>query len=132
MKPTDYDMIKLALNSVDLVILRSLVQQAMERRPDADWQRLDLLTRARDLLGEFYQGNGHDRELGKSRTRTGVKPMTGVLPPGVHRRSLCALWRLLRSLLPHYASQTVFERADQIIKNRSLAGGENHVRGHSS
>ena len=39
---------------------------------------------------------------------------------------------LLRSLLPHYASQTVFERADQIIKNRSLAGGENHVRGHSS
>jgi len=42
------------------------------------------------------------------------------------------LWRLLRSLLPHYASQTVFERADQIIENRSLAGGENHVRGHSS
>jgi len=40
--------------------------------------------------------------------------------------------RLLRSLLPHYTSQTVFERADQIIKNRSLAGGENHVRGHSS
>lgn len=50
MKPTDYDMVKLALNSVDLVILRSLVQQAMKRRPDADWQRLDLLTRARDLL----------------------------------------------------------------------------------
>ena len=47
MKPTDYDMIKLALNSVDLVILRSLVQQAMKRRPPADWQRLDLLTRAR-------------------------------------------------------------------------------------
>ena len=38
----------------------------------------------------------------------------------------------IRSPLPHYASQTVFERADQIIKNRSLAGGENHVRGHSS
>ena len=37
-----------------------------------------------------------------------------------------------RSPLPHYASQTVFEWADQIIKNRSLAGGENHVRGHSS
>jgi hypothetical protein len=47
MKPTDYDMVKLALNSVDLVILRSLVQQAMKRRPDADWQRLDLLSRAR-------------------------------------------------------------------------------------
>ena len=55
MKPTDYDMVKLAtLNSVDLVILRSLVQQAIKRRPDADWQRLDLLTRARDLLAEFY------------------------------------------------------------------------------
>ena len=80
MKPTDYDMVKLALNSVDLVILRSRVQQAMKRRPDADWQRLDLLTRARDLLAEFYlvQGNGHGRELGTSRTRTGV------------RRSLCA------------------------------------------
>ena len=25
------------------------LQQAMKRRPDADWQRLDLLTRARDL-----------------------------------------------------------------------------------
>jgi hypothetical protein len=62
MKPTDYDMIKLALNSIDLVILRSLVQQAMKRRPDADWQRLDLLSRARDLLAEFYQGNGHARE----------------------------------------------------------------------
>ena len=33
MKPTDYDMVKLALNSVDLVILRSLVQQAMKPRP---------------------------------------------------------------------------------------------------
>ena len=82
MKPTDYDMVKLALNSVDLVILRSLVQQAMKRRPDADSQQLDLLTRARDLLAEFYQGNGHGRELGKSRTRTGVTPMTGVLPHG--------------------------------------------------
>jgi len=80
MKPTDDDMVKLALNSVDLVILRSLVQQAMKRGPDADWQQMDLLTRARDLLAEFYQGNGH--ELGKSRTRTGVNPMTGVLPHG--------------------------------------------------
>jgi hypothetical protein len=69
MKPTDYDMIKLALNSVDLVILRSLVQQAMKHRPDADWQRLDLLTRARDLLAEFYQGNGHGRESLASRER---------------------------------------------------------------
>jgi hypothetical protein len=82
MKPTNYDMVKLALNSVDLVILRSLVQQAKKRRPDADCQQLDLLTRARDLLAEFYQGNGHDRELGKSRTRIGVNPMTGVLPHG--------------------------------------------------
>jgi len=32
------------------------------------------LTRARDLLAEFYlvQGNGQGRELGKSQTRTGV------------------------------------------------------------
>lgn len=82
MKPTDDDIVKLALNSVDLVILRSLVQQAMKCRPDADWQRLDLLTRARDLLAEFRQGNEHGRELGKSRTRTGVNPMTGVLPHG--------------------------------------------------
>jgi hypothetical protein len=69
MKPTDYDVIKLALNSVDLVILRSLVQQAMKCRPDADWQRLDLLNRARDLLAEFYQGNGLDRESLASRER---------------------------------------------------------------
>ena len=82
MKPTDDDMVKLALNSVDLVILRSLAQQAMKRRPDADWQQLHLLTRARDLLAEFHQGNGHGRELGKSRTRTGVNPMTSVLPHG--------------------------------------------------
>ena len=81
MKPTDYDMVKLALNSVDLVILRSRVQQAMKRRPDADWQQLDLLTRARDLLAEFHlvQGNGHGRELGKSRTRTGVNPQAKPL-----------------------------------------------------
>jgi hypothetical protein len=82
MKPTDYDMVKLALNSVDLVILRSLVQQAMKRRPDADGQRLDLLTRARDLLAEFYlvQSNGHGRdELGKSRTRTGITPQAKPL-----------------------------------------------------
>ena len=32
----------------------ALIQQAMKRRPDADWQRLDLLTRGRDLLAEFY------------------------------------------------------------------------------
>ena len=81
MKPTDDDMVKLALSSVDLVILRSRVQRAMKRRPDADRQQLDLLTRARDLLAEFHQGNAHGRELGKSRTRTGVNPMTG-LPHG--------------------------------------------------
>jgi len=74
MKPTGHDMVKLALNSVDLVILRSLVQQATKRRSDAECQRLDLLTRARDLLAEFYlvQGNRQGRELGKSQTRTGV------------------------------------------------------------
>jgi hypothetical protein len=33
MKSTDYDMVKLALNSVDLVILHSLVQQAIKRSP---------------------------------------------------------------------------------------------------
>jgi hypothetical protein len=83
MKPTDGDMVKLALKSVDLVILRSLVQQAMKRRPDdADWQQLDLLTRARDLLAEFHQGNEHSRELSKSQTRTGVNPMAGVPPHG--------------------------------------------------
>jgi hypothetical protein len=54
MKPTDYDLVKLALNSVDLVILRLLVQQEIKCKPDADRQRLDLLTRARDLLAEFY------------------------------------------------------------------------------
>ena len=82
MKPTDDDMVKLALHSVDLVILRSLSEQALKRRPGADWQQLDLLTRARDLLAEFHRGNAHGPELGKSRTRTGVNPMTGVLPHG--------------------------------------------------
>ena len=81
MKPTDHDMVKLALNSVDLVILRSLVHQAMKCSPDADWQRLDLLTRARDLLAEFYQGNGHGRESLASRER-------GLAL--THRRILCA------------------------------------------
>jgi hypothetical protein len=81
MKPTDYDMVKLALNSVDLVILRSLAEQVMKRRPDTDWQRLDLLTRARDLLAEFYQGNGHGRESLASRERgPALTPMIGVLP----------------------------------------------------
>jgi hypothetical protein len=81
MKPTDYDMVKLALSSVDLVILRSLVQQAMKQRPDDECQRLDLLTRARDLLAEFYliQSNINDRELGKSRTRTGANPSANPL-----------------------------------------------------
>lgn len=74
MKPTDDDMVKLAFDSVDLVILRSLVQQATKRRSDAECHRLDLLTRARDLLAEFYlvQGNEHGRELGKSQARTDV------------------------------------------------------------
>jgi hypothetical protein len=42
MKSTVYDMVKLGLKSVDLVVLHLLVQQTMKRRPDADWQRLDL------------------------------------------------------------------------------------------
>ena len=73
MKPTDDDMIKLAFDSVDLVILRSLVQRAMKRGSDAKCERLDLLTRARDLLAEccLVQGNGPDRELGKPQMRTG-------------------------------------------------------------
>jgi hypothetical protein len=66
-------------------------------------------SRCRREVALLVRGTGHGREQVSAR-----------------------LWRLLRSLLPHYASQTVFERADQIIKNRSLAGGENHVRGHSS
>jgi hypothetical protein len=80
MKPTDYDMGSGARHEAPIpyvmVILRSLVEQAMKRRPDAGWQRLDLLTRSRDLLAEFYlvQGYGHGHELGKSRTRTGVNP----------------------------------------------------------
>jgi hypothetical protein len=80
MKSTDYDMVKLALNSVDLVILRSLVQQAMKRRPDADWQRLDLLTRARDLLAEFYLVQ--DMVVSLASCERG--------PALTHRRSLCA------------------------------------------
>jgi hypothetical protein len=65
---TDYDVVKLALTSLDQVILRSLLQQTIQYTPDADWSRPDLLIRARDLLAEFYliQGNGHGRELGNS------------------------------------------------------------------
>jgi hypothetical protein len=66
---TDYEVVKLALDSIDLVILRSLLQQAVECRPDAERQRLDLLTRARDLLVEFCQGHGHDCELAGHKRR---------------------------------------------------------------
>ena len=73
MMPTDDDMVKLAFDSVDLVILRSLVQQAMKRRSDVECERLELLTRVRDLLAECcLKDNGQGRELGKSQTRTGV------------------------------------------------------------
>jgi len=82
MKPTDYDMVKLALSSIDLVILRSQVGQAMKRRPDADWQRLDLLTGARELLAEFYQGNGHRESLASREGGQALTPITGVLPHG--------------------------------------------------
>jgi hypothetical protein len=37
-----------------LAVEFAVVQQAMKHRPDADWQRLDLLTRTCDLLAEFY------------------------------------------------------------------------------
>jgi hypothetical protein len=44
-------MIKLALNTVNLVILRWQVDEAMSNRP-VDQQQLDRLTLARDLLAE--------------------------------------------------------------------------------
>ena len=44
-------MIKLALDTVDLVILRWQVDEALSNRP-VDQQRFDLLTLARDLLAE--------------------------------------------------------------------------------
>ena len=48
----DTTMIKLALESLDLVILRSLLDQAMTREPRYDQSLMNLLTRARDLLAE--------------------------------------------------------------------------------
>ena len=44
-------MIKLALDTVDLVILRSQVEEAMSNKP-VDLQQYYRLTRARDLLAE--------------------------------------------------------------------------------
>ena len=44
-------MIKLALDTIDLVILRSQVDEAMSNKP-VDRQEYDRLTRARDLLAE--------------------------------------------------------------------------------
>ena len=44
-------MIKLALDTVDLVILRWQVDEALSNRP-VDQQQFDLLTLARDLLAE--------------------------------------------------------------------------------
>ena len=48
----DTTIIKLALESLDLVILRSLLDQAMTREPRYDQSLMNLLTRARDLLSE--------------------------------------------------------------------------------
>jgi hypothetical protein len=48
----DTTMIKLAFESLDLVILRSLLDQAMTRKPRYDQPLMNLLTRARDLLAE--------------------------------------------------------------------------------
>jgi hypothetical protein len=44
-------MIKLALDTIDLVILRWQVDEAMSNRP-VDWREYDRLTRARELLAE--------------------------------------------------------------------------------
>jgi hypothetical protein len=44
-------MIKLALNTIDLVILRWRVDEAMSDRP-VGWQEYHRLTRARELLAE--------------------------------------------------------------------------------
>jgi hypothetical protein len=44
-------MIKLALDTIDLVILRSQVDEAMSNRP-IDQQQFDRLTLARELLAE--------------------------------------------------------------------------------
>jgi hypothetical protein len=44
-------MIKLALDTIDLVILRWQVDEAMSNKP-VDWQEYDRLTRARELLAE--------------------------------------------------------------------------------
>jgi transcriptional regulator GlxA family with amidase domain len=44
-------MIKLALDTIDLVILRSQVDEAMSNKP-VDLQQSYRLTRARDLLAE--------------------------------------------------------------------------------
>ena len=45
------DMIKLALDTIDLVILRWQVDEAMSNKP-VDWQEYYRLTRARELLAE--------------------------------------------------------------------------------
>ena len=44
-------MIKLALDTIDLVMLRWQVDEAMSNNP-VDWQEYDRLTRARELLAE--------------------------------------------------------------------------------
>jgi hypothetical protein len=44
-------MIKLALDTIDLVILCWQVDEAMSNKP-VDWQKYDRLTRARELLAE--------------------------------------------------------------------------------
>jgi hypothetical protein len=44
-------MIKLALDAIDLVILRWQVDETMSDRP-VDWQEYHRLTRARELLAE--------------------------------------------------------------------------------
>jgi hypothetical protein len=110
MKATDHDMVmvKLALDSIDLVIVRSLIQQTVQRRPDTDWQRPDLLTRARDLLAEFYQENEHGRELGKSQPQTGVNPTTGVLP---HARLQAKPLRVSDSRSDHLSRMTPCRRS---------------------
>jgi hypothetical protein len=71
----------------------------MKRGPGADWLRLDLLIRG--LLAEFYHGQG--RKLGKSQTRTGVNPMTGVVPRG---RLQAKLLRAYGGCSDHFSRMT--------------------------
>ena len=55
MDTRDETMIKLALDTIDLVILRWQVDEAMSNK-SVDWQQYYRLTRARDCLAECSDG----------------------------------------------------------------------------